>query len=175
MLEGQDNRKLAGAKEALKKKILRLVMQEAMEELGNPESVAGKSLEEIGIDAEDMERLHSGVRKHLIQRAAAEVTESDLDEIADAATQAALDNSEIDEASGRVERKLLGAISEKALEGLNDDGATIQKAFDSIAEANSSAIDELADSVKDRLCGSVAAKAWASGVDADRVVALVEH
>ena len=172
MLEGQDNRKLAGAKEALKKKILRLVMQEALAELGDTESLADKSIEEIGIAPEDFDRLNQGVRKHLIQRAATEVTEVDFDEIADAAAQAALDNSEVDEAAGRVEQKLLNAISEKALEGLTDDGATIKKAFDSIAEANAGAIEELAGSVQDRLSAKIAATAWSAGIDADKVVEM---
>jgi Gas vesicle synthesis protein GvpL/GvpF len=175
MLEGQDDRKLAGAKDALKKKILRLVMQEAMEELGDADSLASQSIEQIGIDPADMERLNQGVRKHLIKRAATEVTEIDLDSISDAAADAALDNAEVDEAAGRVERKLLAAISDKALEGLADDGKTVQQAYESIADSNGGVIDELAHSVKDKLCAAIAAKAWANGIDADRVVDMASE
>lgn len=172
MLEGQDNKKLAGAKEALKKKILRLVMQEAMAELGDAESMATKSVEEIGIEPEDMEMLQDGIKKHLIRHAAQEVTEADLDEISSAAAQAALDNAEVDEAAGRVERKLLATISDKALAGLAEDGVTIKKAVDNISESNASVIDELADSVRDKLGSTIAARAWAAGVDTDRVVEM---
>ncbi len=172
MLEGQDNRKLAGAKEALKKKILRLVMQEAMEELGDAEALATKSVEEIGVDPADMELLQQGVRKHLIRKAAQEVTQVDLEELSSAAAQAALDNSEMDEAAGRVERQLLAVISEKAMEGLSEDGSTVQKSFENISESNAGAMDALAESVKEKLCAAVAAKAWSNGVDPDRVVEM---
>lgn len=172
MLEGQDNKKLAGAKEALKKKILRLVMQEAMSELGDAESMATKSVEEIGIEPQDMEMLQDGIKKHLIRKAAQEVTEADLDEISSAAAQAALDNAEVDEAAGRVERKLLATISDKALAGLAEDGVTIKKAVDNISESNGSVIDELAESVREKLGSTIAARAWAAGVDTDRVVEM---
>ncbi|NNE69396.1 MAG: GvpL/GvpF family gas vesicle protein [Rhodothermales bacterium] len=172
MLEGQDNKKLAGAKEALKKKILRLVMQEALEELGDAESMATKSVQEIGIEPEDMERLQAGIKKQLIQKAAQEVTGADLDEISNAAAEAAMDNADMDEASGRVERKLLATLSEKALAGIGDDGVTIRKAVESISESNADVMDELAESIQDKLCGSIAAKAWASGVDTEKVVEM---
>ncbi len=172
MLDGQESGKLAGAKDALKKKILRLVMQQAMEELGDAETLAAESFDSIELDQEDLDRLANKAKAHLVRRAAREVSEADLDEIADAAAQAAVDGSEVDEAASRVETKLLAAISDRALAGLADDGATIKNAFESIATANSSAIEALAEDVQEKLCTTIAAKAWSGGIDADRVVEL---
>ncbi|MFT4605535.1 MAG: hypothetical protein ACI9W4_002276, partial [Rhodothermales bacterium] len=44
--------------------------------------------------------------------------------------------------------------------------------FASIAEANAGTIDTLAESVKEKLCAAIAAKAWSNGVDPDRVVEM---
>ena len=74
----ESNTKLAGAKQALKDKLMQAVLQQAIQELGNPESIADNLVTEASKSSE-----FEQATKSLVQRVVAEIEARSISSLSD--------------------------------------------------------------------------------------------
>ena len=67
MLENEHNPMLAGAKEALKEKLLRVVFQQALEELGDSDAIALEAFKKFGPATELITGAGEGLKERILR------------------------------------------------------------------------------------------------------------
>lgn len=172
--DGTDASRLAAAKEAAKKKLLRMVVQQATEELGDADAIVEQAFSEGLVSETLIEGLRQSVRARMTARLVRQVAETDGQVLAAEAAAAMAEAPEIRSAVESVERRLAGAIAAKALEGMEDEAVVAERIAEEIARANEAAVGALADDVRGMVMQTITDRAWASAVDPEELVRLAE-
>ena len=172
--EGADANKLTAAKDAAKKKLLRLVVQQAAEELGDPEAIVEQAFREGLFSDELISGLRAGVRDRMTRRLIDHIAQEGESGLAADAALALADSPEVKAAVDSVERKLAGTIAAKALERMEDEAAIADSIFDQIARVNDVTMSALSEDVRGLVVQSIADRAWASSVDPDEILKVAE-
>lgn len=155
----QNSEILDAAKEALKKKLLEAAMKKALTELGDPEAIANRLLEDLGEDNEAVMNASEALKSRLLSDIARRSLEplSDPTTAADAALQFVdLTDDRIEEAGKAVRERLLERVVTGAIDNMIDEEIE-NGAVESVAEADSgeneahaAAVDDGIETYKER-------------------------
>jgi hypothetical protein len=167
--------KLAGAKEALKQKLLRAVMQQAMAEFGEPESIAEKAMKVFGSQVRQVPDASGRLRELLVT----EITRSAIDSISDSDATASEIAETISVEHAGV-RSVIDALRDRLTKSVED------AALDSIADAHGTAeeisrhvsldkaeIQSVIEALRDRLTTSIREEGLRSFDDAEEAARSV--
>ncbi len=170
VVKEKSSAKLAGAKEALKQKLLKAVMQQAMEEIGDAESIADKALKTFGSNAKQIPAATQRLRELIVAEVARTAFASISDIDATAREVAASISSERDELRRVVEAlrtRLSESIRTAALESLANTQETAAEIAGEVSidrselqaiiqGAHAKLVDAVRESVAERLADSEA-------------------
>ena len=171
LLQGDNNPKLAGAKEALKKKLLKSVMQQALAELGSPEAMAEAIMASVGPDHKLVNRASSRLREQMFET----ITKRALGEIGDeqAAAEKALatlgdGNPVVIGASSVLRELMIQDIIRRSISSLDDAGAVARQARNRM-EPDHEAVVRGIEALRALMLDEVAERSTAAMDDAEAV------
>lgn len=131
MLQTMNNQKLMGAKEALKQKLLRTLLQQALEEMGEPDAMALEAMHQIGPQQTLLDSASQRLREIILAEVAQRSTET-FHEAEQVAAQAQAfvqkDNVAVIGASSVLRELLLEEIARRAMTTLQDPGMVARQA-----------------------------------------------
>lgn len=168
------NAKLAGAKEALKDKLLKAVLQQAVQELGSPDDIAQSLLEQASKSPEI-----DNATRSLITLVNAEIELRSLNGFndSDAAANSIFEkirerDSVIPETVEAIRARLIGEIYSRSMESVADQDALSTEVYSSL-ESREESVDEAVSRVRSRLLEEITSRAAESVSDFDAVAAEI--
>ncbi len=171
LLQGDNNPKLAGAKEALKKKLLKSVMQQALAELGSPDAMAEAIMASVGPDHALVNGASERLRKQMLDaittRAVAAL--GDEREAAEKARAALGEEGPVVIGASSVLREMIiQDIIERSMSSLEDCGAVARQARNRM-DADHEAVVRGVEALRALMLDEVAERSVASMDDAETV------
>lgn len=168
MLQTMNNQKLMGAKEALKQKLLRTLLQQALEEMGEPDVMAAEALHQIGPEQTLLDHASQRLREIILADVAQRSTET-FHEAEQVAAQAQAfvqkDNVAIIGASSVLRELLLEEIARRAMTTLQDPGMVARQAKGRV-ELSHEALSEARQALEGLFLEEVVARALEGMTDA---------
>ena len=172
----EGNAKLAGAKEALKDKLLKAVLQQAVQELGSPQAIAESLLEQAS-KAPQVE----DASKSLSNLVISEIESQSLNGFSNAETTAASifekireRDSVIPETVNAIRAKIIGDIYSKSIESVSDQDSLTNEVYDSI-DADKAGVGEAVSRVRSKLLDEISSRAAESVSDFEAVASQLSE
>ena len=177
LVKNDKNSKLAGAKEALKAKLLKAVMAQAIEELGTPDDIA--ALVETQL-LEATNEIRSAAQQQLRSTLIESVAKQTITSLAESSSVAkeALqyvtpDHLHFQQAQVDLRARLVSSIAKAAVMGL--DGAQTVKDAEALVDTNHDHIQHATEAVQSNLVLWVAQEATARMADVDAIAMDAQH
>jgi|GEM_PF-3401854 len=171
LINNDSNPKLAGAKEALKQKLLHAVMSQAMEELGKPDDIATEVMKRFGPDHELIMAASGVIKEQLIHEIAAS-SEASLRDSQASAEQARDELGETPDvvigASSILRDLVLQEIANRSMDMFSDAGVVACQARERI-EADNENLTRCINTLKDLLVDEIARRTTESINDSKEI------
>ncbi len=170
-VKDRSSEKLVGAKQALKQKLMRAVMKQAMEEIGSADAIAGRVMGAVTSNTTTVPDASERLRELLL----AEVGRITIESMADAdatARQIAdgieIDRQEIQLVIDALRSRVMGSIGDAAIHSIADPARTAEEIHTSIPLSRQE-VQAVIEALRDQLTSSVRSAALREFEDTDRV------
>lgn len=174
-VKDRSSEKLVGAKEALKQKLMRAVMKQAMDEIGSADAIAGRVMSAVASNTTTVPDAAARLRELLL----AEVGRITIESMADAdatARQVAegipIDRQEIQMVIDALRSRVMGSIEEAAINSIADPARTADEIHADIPLSREE-VQAVIKALRDQLTSTVRAAVLRDFEDTDRVATEV--
>ncbi|NND72701.1 MAG: GvpL/GvpF family gas vesicle protein [Rhodothermales bacterium] len=172
----ESNAKLSGAKNALKEKLMNAVLQQAIQEMGSPQTIADSLVDDASHTPE-----FEQAAKSLFQRLVAEIEARSMSSLSDStvAAEAIFENIRdrsnlIPDAVSNIRLKLIDAIHARSMEQMSDPTKLSSEVFDSIDKDRSELVEATAR-LRTQILDDITSRAAESVADFDAVAAELSN